>query len=240
MKIQVKDLQSNICCIYKINYPNNKCYIGLTKDLKRRMYEHNHNSHSKKTPCDAAIDKYGKIEEIEILEFFNDENRLTMSEREKYWISFYQSNEKTKGYNLTPGGENGTLDGADFPHAVFSNEQVLDIRKRRFEGERKKDVYKDYSFSNFSTFEKIWLGKGYSSVGSEYLIPTGEKTRQEYSSIANSGENNGRAKLTKEKVLEIRKRYDAGESWKEIAQDYSEVAPESIRKVCFRYTWKNV
>ena len=67
MIIKVKDLQNNMMGIYKIVFPNSKIYIGLSTDIKRRMYEHN-NPHSNKTPCDLAINKYGKIEEIEILE----------------------------------------------------------------------------------------------------------------------------------------------------------------------------
>ena len=27
--------------IYKINFPNNKCYIGLSNNIPRRMKEHN-------------------------------------------------------------------------------------------------------------------------------------------------------------------------------------------------------
>ena len=30
-----------------------------------------------------------------------------LSEKEKYWISYYQSNNREKGYNLTSGGEDG-------------------------------------------------------------------------------------------------------------------------------------
>lgn len=47
-----------------------------------------YNTHPKdKTLCDKAINKYGKITEIEILEFVNDKDLL--QERERYWISYY-------------------------------------------------------------------------------------------------------------------------------------------------------
>ena len=58
MNLKVDELEQNICCIYKINYPNGKIYIGSTTDLKRRMQEHNRNTHKKLPPCDAAIKKY--------------------------------------------------------------------------------------------------------------------------------------------------------------------------------------
>lgn len=32
----------NIAGIYKINFPNGKCYIGLSNNILRRMKEHEH------------------------------------------------------------------------------------------------------------------------------------------------------------------------------------------------------
>lgn len=241
MKIKLKDLEPHVCGIYKLTYPNNKIYIGQSNDIKRRMYEHNNTNRlksHKNSPCDLAIKKYGKFEEIEILDLCKTQEEL--NQKEKYWINFYQSNKKEKGYNLTEGGDNSTLSGEKSSGATFTNIEVLDIRKRRYFGERKKDVYKDYQNYNFSTFEHIWLGRGYPGVGTEYLIPTGAKTRQEYSSSANSGSNNIKAKLNENNVREIRKRYDQGESPISIQKDFSFVNVNSIRRVCKRETWKNV
>ena len=211
--IKIKDLKNNTSGIYKLNYPNGKIYIGLSCDIKRRMYEHNNsnrlNTHYQ-APCDLAIKKYGTFEEIEILELVEDINNLP--ERESDWINYYHSNNKESGYNLTSGGDSSGLQGEKSPKAVFTDSQVLDIRKRRYNGERKKDVYKDYSNFSFSTFEHIWLGRGYPEVGREYLIPTNSISRQEYSSKANQGSNNNKAKLNEDMVREIRKRYDSGES----------------------------
>lgn len=237
MIIKVKDLQSNMMGIYKINYPNKKIYIGLSCDIKRRIQEHN-NINKAKSPCDLAIKKYGKIQEIEILEFVNDKNLL--KEKECYWIQYYQSNDKDKGYNLTPGGDNSEQYGELSAKAIFTNEQVLDIRKRRFLGERKKDVYLDYSNYSFATFEKIWLGHGYPGVGENYIIPTNSISRQEYSSIANKGLNNGRAKCSKEMILEVRDRYDNGESIPSILKDFPHVSKNTIRRIALRESYKDV
>lgn len=239
--IELKNLKSGVSGIYKLNYPNGKIYIGMSCDIKRRMYEHNNikrlETH-KQSPCDLAIKKYGAFEEIEILEYID--NLTLLGEREQYWINFYHSNEKEIGYNLTIGGDGELLFGENNPNATFSNEEVLDIRKRRFLGERKRDVYQDYQQFSFSSFEHVWLGRGYSNIGQEYLIPTGAKTRQEYSSIANSGSRNNKAKLNEKMVREIRRRYDNGESPIDIQKDFSLVNINSIRRVCKRETWKNV
>lgn len=237
MKIKVKDLQSNMMGIYKITFPNKKIYIGLSIDIKRRMQEHNSSS-SKRTPCDNAINKYGKVTEIEILEFIND--KALLGEREQYWIKFYNSNDKSIGYNLTIGGETSQLHGENNLKSVFTNSQVLDIRKRRYLGERKKDVYKDYTSFSFGTFEKIWLGKGYPTIGQEYLIKTNSKTRQEYSSEANSGIKNGRAKCSEQDVLKIRKLYDNGLSIAEINKIFTNLSKSTIRRIALRESYKNI
>lgn len=241
MKIKLKNLQPHVSGIYKLTYPNGKIYIGQSKDIKRRMYEHNNINRLKShpnMPCDLAIKKYGCFEEIEILSLCNSPQEL--NQKEKYWINFYHSNEKDKGYNLTEGGNNSTLSGEKSAGATFTNNQVLDIRKRRFYGERKIDVYKDYNTRNFSTFQHIWLGRGYPGIGTEFLIPVNSKSRQEYSSLANSGSRNNKAKLNENMVKEIRRRYNSGESPVDIQKDFSFVNINSIRRVCKRETWKNV
>lgn len=237
--IELKNLQQNISGIYKINYPNGKIYIGQSNDIKRRMYEHNNlkrlETHTAQ-PCDLAIQKYGEIKEIEILEYTLPEN---LNEREKYWIAFYQADKKDIGYNLTEGGSVNRNE--KHPKAVFTNQEVLDIRKRRANGERKIDVYNNfYKEKNFSTFEHIWLGRGYNDIGNEYLIPAHTISRQEYSSKANSGEKNGRAKLTTEEVKEIRKLYAQGASLKELQQQFNKVSKSTIYRVCKNLGWNNI
>lgn len=237
MIIQVKDLPHK-GGIYKLNYSNGKIYIGFTNDFKRRISEHNNNHHEYLPDCDKVIKELGQFTEVEILEFIDDFSLL--EERERYWIKYYKANDPNIGYNKNEGGNNSHYYGEENSKSVLTNEQVLDIRKRRFLQERKCDVYKDYNFISFSTFEHIWLGRGYNNVGQEYLIPANQKTRQEYSSIANRGENNNKAKLTEEKVREIRTRYKNGEPVLSIAKDFQEVNVNSIRRVVKNETWKHV
>lgn len=238
MILQVKDIPKNYCCIYKINYPNGKYYIGQSKDLRRRIYEHN-NFNKATLPCDLAIKKYGKITEIEILEFFSQISDEQLDEREIYWIDFYDAQNKEKGYNLTLGGR--VLRGSNNARAIYTDEEVLMIRKLKAEGVRKIDVYKQYfSDRNFRGFENIWWGRTYPDIGQEYLEQVKNTDWKEYSSHINGGENNSHAKLTKEDVLAIRERYAKGETPKEIHEDYLFVKQITIDRVCKRETWKNV
>lgn len=235
--IQVKDLKNGVSGIYKINYPNGKSYIGLSRDIRRRIWEHN-NFNKAKMPCDLAIKHYGKVTEIEILEYCSNEQEL--EERESYWIKYYNTTNPEFGYNLTEGGDGTGRSNDKNLQAVFTNAEVLDIRKRRFEGERKKDVYKDYSNHPFATFEKIWLGRGYPDVGQEYIIPTGSISRQEYSSKANTGLKNGRAKMTEEQIRDIRKRFDGGETLVSIHKDYAFVSKSTVNRIAHRQVYKDV
>ena len=241
MILKIKDLKDNMSVIYKINYKNGNFYIGLTNNLKRRMSEHlnawKQKKYKKIQDCDIAIHEQNGIDEVEILEFVP--NILDLEKREIYWIDYYDAYNSSFSYNNSPGGYGGGF-GEQSSKAVFTNSQVLDIRKRRYLGERKKDVYKDYQNYNFSTFEKVWLGRGYSTVGTEYLIETNTITRQEYSHKANNGLNNGRAKCSKEQILEIRKRYDNGDTIANIAKDFTHIAKSTVRRIALRESYKDI
>lgn len=237
MKIKLKNLENNIPGVYKLTFPNGKIYIGISNNIKRRMYEHNNDKHKFLSPCDKAIQQFGKFEEIEILEIIEDVK--IREEREKYWIKYFNSTDPIIGYNISNGGEERPT-GEQSTNSVFSNSEVLDIRKRRFLGERKCNVYKDYSNHSFATFEHIWLGRGYSNVGAEYLIKPHTLSKQEYSSQANKGSNNNKAKLTEVDVKNIRNRFDNGEDWKSIHKDYQYVGLQTIRRICKRETWTHI
>lgn len=108
--------------IYKITFPNNKIYIGLSNNMYRRMLEHNTDFRNN-LPIEKAIQKYGKITEFEILELIPAENRKLMIEREKYWINFYNSTNKDIGYNISVGGDGANI-GCLNHEARFTEEEI--------------------------------------------------------------------------------------------------------------------
>ena len=117
--ICITDIYSGI---YKITFPNNKIYIGLSNNIYRRMLEHNTDFRNN-LPIEKAIQKYGKITEFEILELIPPENRKLMIEREKYWINFYNSTNKEIGYNISSGGD-GASCGSLNHEAKFTEEEI--------------------------------------------------------------------------------------------------------------------
>lgn len=95
--------------IYRIeNRLNGKVYIGKTLfDVKKRWSEHCRDCRKdniKNRPLYAAMRKYGVENfEVTIVEECSDKD---LSEKEKYWIQYYDSYKN--GYNATLGGD-GTL-----------------------------------------------------------------------------------------------------------------------------------
>lgn len=108
--------------IYKItNMINNKCYIGQTKDYKKRFQQHK-TCHSDSEPNKVlykAIKKYG----VENFTFEVIDEGENYNELEKYWIQYYNSYKH--GYNETLGGEEPPVHiGLDSPFCKHSKETV--------------------------------------------------------------------------------------------------------------------
>lgn len=87
--------------IYKItNMINNKCYIGCSKNIEQRWKQHKRIPKIK-TSLYNAFRKYGINNfKFEIVELCLESE---LSEKEKYWINYYNS--YNNGYNETLGGE---------------------------------------------------------------------------------------------------------------------------------------
>lgn len=107
--------------IYKIrNKVNEKVYIGLTTSnfdkrypLKGEGIERVYNYHAGRRKCGVyynihllnSIEKYG-FEAFEITKEFDIAySEEELKEKEKYWISYYKSNDVNYGYNRTEGGD---------------------------------------------------------------------------------------------------------------------------------------
>jgi group I intron endonuclease len=101
--------ESNESGIYKIkNLVNEKVYIGSAKCFKNRKREHlkllRHNKHYN-FHLQSSWNKYGESNfEFQIVQTVDDLNLLAKTET--YWIRFFDSANKNKGYNLVPTGFN--------------------------------------------------------------------------------------------------------------------------------------
>ena len=88
------------------NTINGHKYFGQSVNLKDRLYGHKtklkHNKH-KNRHLQFAVNKYG----IENFNFYIVEecDISCLDERERYYISLYNSDNREYGYNIEPGGK---------------------------------------------------------------------------------------------------------------------------------------
>ena len=93
-----------------INIYNTKIYIGQTTSKNGfysryrggNFFKYTNNSYLKK-----SIEKYGEENFMVIPCFETANNKIELDEKEKFWISFFNSTNRTYGYNRQIGGSGG-------------------------------------------------------------------------------------------------------------------------------------
>jgi hypothetical protein len=104
---------------------NKKIYIGQTHNtIQKRFKQHTNLAGKDETYFHNALKKYGvdsfKLEEIDSADTKEEADYL-----EKFWISFYHSDNRIYGYNSTNGG-GGTV---GYKHSKESNQKKSEFRK---------------------------------------------------------------------------------------------------------------
>lgn len=224
--------------IYKItNKINNHSYIGLSTHVEDR-WEYHKTPYNWERECNKvlykAIKKYGIDNfKFEILE----ECQLDeLNEKEKYYIEKY--NTYKEGYNMTAGGEDNQGEG--HPRHKLTKEDIIDIRTRYDNLERKKEVYQLYKDKiGESGFHKIWNNDTWKGIMEE--VYTEDNKNFHLHNTANKGSSNGRARITEEDVKNIRLRRKNGEQLKVVYQDYKDkLTYGSFSNVWTYQNWKNI
>lgn len=167
--IKLQDCSVNLIYsgVYKITFPNNKNYIGISNNIYRRMLEHNTDFRNN-LPIEYAIKKYGKITEFDIIEEISPENRDLMREREKYWIKHYNSYKKEFGYNISEGGDGADL-GSNNSQAKLTEEQFKRIYQDLLDNVLSLQEIADKYEIHLSTVSR--LNNGHSYFHSEINYP---------------------------------------------------------------------
>lgn len=89
--------------VYCHIFPNNKRYIGITGTSLARRFR-NGKGYSRCPLMGKAIEKYG-WENIQHILLEDNLTKEEAEEKEKYYISFYDTRNIEKGYNLAEGGK---------------------------------------------------------------------------------------------------------------------------------------
>lgn len=115
------------------------------------------------------------------------------------------------------------------PNAKISDEQAMRALAMMADGGTLNEVSSVLDVS-VGILTQISAGAQWKHLDRPYLAPNRNKPK---------GERNGHAKLTVEKVLQIRSRFLGGCSEQTLALDYN-VTPQCIHSVVVRRTWKHV
>lgn len=224
--------------IYKItNIITKDAYIGQSIQIEERFKEH-------KNPTNWKREKNKKLYQnflnfglnnftFEVLEECEIQK---LNEKEQYWISYY--NTYPNQYNMTPGGQFNA--GECHPSHKLTEQDIINIRIRYSNKERKQEVYLDYKDRiGESGFGKIWKGETWKNIMPE--IYTEENKQFHKHNTANAGSSNGRARLTETEVYEIRLRRKNGEKLSDVYQEYSDrITYKSFANVWTYQNWKNI
>lgn len=112
-KLSKPNIKDNVCGIYCIvNKENGKRYVGKSKNIYKRMHQHRYDlikgrSRNENNYLSASFIKYG-IENFlyEVLEVCSIES---CCERELYWMDYFDTNNKDKGYNIRRDSSSGMI-----------------------------------------------------------------------------------------------------------------------------------
>jgi len=222
--------------VYMICFPNGKKYIGKTeRELADRIREHKHHSKNSTTRLYNAIRKYG-WDSLEWFVLDRSDDVCYINSREKALIREYRCLEREKGYNLREGGEGGR-------HHQETKDKISILntgQNNGMYGRRAWNSGKNLSKQHIENLRESHKGQIPWNKGKK-LPPTGPRSEETKKKIseANSGENNGQAKLTCEKVIEIRKTYsNGGLTQRQLAEKYR-ISQSVINSIVNNKTWRN-
>ena len=204
------------------NQINDKKYVGITNDYKKRWSNHKC-CNDPKMAIAQAIKKYGKENfKFELLEKNIPIERI--DEKEIYYIQKLETHVSTgKGYNVSKGGRyniaNHVHTGTENGRALLTEEQVKYIKSHRNIPEMV--LYEDFcDIITYQAFKNVYLDQTYINIR-----PTSEiyPFNLEFSCQFNRG------KLTYSEVIELRQQYNNKVFWRDAYTDYyKELYPDEM------------
>lgn len=176
--------------VYKItNKLTNKVYIGITNQGSGARYRHHwyESRIGEPSPIHRSMAKYGEENfTLEIIDFADTYDEL--KEKEKYWIKWYNSTDRSIGYNLTEGGDGtfGRIHSEETKEKIRQKalgRKASEETKRRM-SESKKGKCSDKQKEHLSKLQEQCKTKVYQySKTGEFIT--------EYDSITEACEANG-------------------------------------------------
>ena len=210
------------------NLINQKQYIGITNNYKKRWSNHCCNNDSS-MPIAQAIKKYGK----DNFDFRVLESNIPVEEIEQIEIKAIEDYNTLvpNGYNVAKGGYYNQLFtpkyGIDNGRALLTEEEVIYIKNNR--NQPLYLLYEDFNQKlSYEQFKKIYHNKAYPQIQpsvEEYPF------NFEYSCQFNS------SPFTPQDIIYFRESYNNGVHWKQVYEEFKEYCcEENFWKI---YTGRN-
>ncbi len=237
--------------IYKISCKaNNKDYIGITVDFRRRLAIHWHDAFiiKKQTVLCRAIRKYGK-EQFTVTKINNVKTWDEACNKEMQYIHSLGT-KIPHGFNMTDGGgglfgfkasketrlkhskiHKGLHVGEKNHSSKLSDQEIIDIRRQyKEESISQHQIAKNYGISQIQV-RRIINNESWSHIHEGALKST---------EIKEKAQEHSRSKLTPEKVIEIRKRYKKENIFQyQLAEEYG-VSKVTILETLVGKSWTHI
>ena len=199
--------------IYKItNTVNGKCYVGKSKNIDERWYNHvyelNHNTHPN-THLQNAWNRYGK--ECFKFDIICECDLDEIDELERKYIKLYNACDQNYGYNIAHGGEGGNMPQETRNkisvshrgiHSSLSENDARRIKMLLYCGIDRKEIVNHYHISP-KVVTCIVMGKSFG-----YVLPE-----------INDDIHYARKRYFESRDQEILSMYDSGKTITEIANE---------------------
>ena len=234
--------EKKVQCIYKIeNLLNGKCYVGSTINKRKRWSDHkkglrnnkHHNAH-----LQNSWNKYGQDNfKFKIIEKVDNVDNLL--KREQHWIDTLQVANRKKGYNICPTAGNSLgkkhseetkkkLQGENNSNSKLTKEQAIKIF---FSLDQTKKLIKKYNISK-NQIKRIRNKEHWSCITKDLILPN-EVSKIRQMQKLKCGEENGQAKLTERKVLEI---FFSSDKTKDLMKKYN-ISKSQINSIRRKKRW---
>jgi len=233
-----------------INKVNNKLYVGSASCFYNRLHAHYseliNNKHAN-SYLQNSWNEYGEESfYFEIIEFVDIiENKDLLIEREQYWLDYYQSYIRDKGYNLQPCSKNAL----GYKHSEETKKKLSKLRSGKGNHNYGKVTPPEVREKISESLKGKMLGVKFTEDHKRKISKANRGKKMSDDAIKKSsesrkgmyiGEKNPSAKLTINQVIEIREKYTSGNySYSDLGKEYG-VDRMHIGSIIRRKTWKHI
>lgn len=223
-----------------VNKLNNKKYIGQSRNIFKRWYEHYNEAIKDRDNDNSVLHAAIRVDGIENFEFHIIElcEVAELDEREKFYISLYETSIKNGGYNIADGGHVPDNVGEKNSSSKLTEKDVYYIREMYKNRKTKKEVYDEFSnIISINTFSDVWIGKTWKHIHMDvYTDENKQYQKNNFDRVTKHAKV-----VSNEDVLKIRDLYNEGMLPKsEIYNMFSYINHNTFNDIWFNRTFKYI